>query len=89
MPSARCPVPAAGLADAYATNGLVDRRRRSRRVDGWASDGTPPVARRAGHEWGRDRAGRRMRLADVDARPAVGALGTPPPEGHPSRGATH
>jgi transposase InsO family protein len=58
------PVSAAELADAYATNILVDLHRTHRGLYGvrklWH------VARRAGHRWGRDQVGRLMGLAGLD-----------------------
>jgi transposase InsO family protein len=58
------PVSAAELADAYATDTLVDLHRAHRGLYGvrklWHA------ARRAGHPWGRDRVGRLMQIAGID-----------------------
>jgi putative transposase len=58
------PISAAELADAYAANTLVDLYRANRGVYGvrklWHA------ARRGGHPWGRDQAGRLMRIAGID-----------------------
>jgi putative transposase len=60
----KTPVSAAELADAYATNALVDLYRVNRGLYGvrklWHA------ARRAGHPWGRDQVGRLMGIAGID-----------------------